>query len=73
MGFWWVVYDSLGYKKNMENLENPISSEVCFKTFVTWILKLCNLSNIWSRCIVEIVLESLQEGQHEDKKKVWKF
>ena len=45
----------------------------CFKTFVTWIIELHNFLNIWSRNIVQIVLNSLQEEQHGYKQKVWKF
>ena len=39
-------------------------TKVCFKSFVTWIIKLYNFSNTWSGSIIQIVLESLSEEQH---------
>ena len=58
---------------NMSKLQFSIATKVYFKTFVTWVITFYNLANTWSRSTVQAVLESLQEGEHEYKQKVWKF
>ena len=48
-------------------------TKLCFKTFLTYIIKLYNFSSIWTRSTVKIVMESFEEGQHQYKQKVWKL
>ena len=45
---------------NLLSLKEPIIAKVCFKTFVTWNIKFHNFSNIWSKSVLQIFLESLQ-------------
>ena len=45
---------------NLLSLKEPIITKVCFKTFVTQIIKLYNFPNTSGKSIFQIALESLQ-------------
>ena len=56
MRLWPVQHANL----NLLSLKEPIITKVCFKTFVTWIIKLYNFPNTSSASVTQIALESLQ-------------
>ena len=48
----------------------PHGIEVCLKTLVVYIIKLHIFSNFWSGNILQTVLESFRQEQHEFKQRV---
>ena len=49
---------------NLLFLKEPIFIKVCFKTFVTHVVKLYNFPNTSSKSIFQIALESLHAGKN---------
>ena len=54
-------------------LASSLRIKVCFKTLATWIIKLHNFSNIWSRSIIETVLERFWRGNTDINRKFKNF
>ena len=54
-------------------LAKRLFEEVCFKTFVTWIIKLYNFLNICSRDTIESVVERFGIGKLSTNRKSRKF